>query len=410
MSFSVDMNAVTEFNSATDSVYYINEDVGPLNKTSMKDPDGDGIYTVTFSGVPAGIFPTVFAYGLDVDNLTYEWAWATNMGLRVVTLEDMDIDNSYKFGETTGEIEEGVDVTINLNMRDTNFDDATDVLYISGDFNGWAAPGSDTKYKFTKSSPGRYMLTLTNVAEGYYLNDIYWDVAGSEAWGAKGEWSGGPTGIDQMIYVGDENVTMNCDWGKTFNMTFRVNMNGIAEFNSSVDSVYYINQGVGKLNNKSLLDSDGDGIYVVTFEGVPQGYYPTIFAYGSNVDNLTYEWPWSESGKRVVTINNVNIDNTYSFGDINGTPTGTFAKIQDNGTNISLFPNPANNGIINIEANGFVENALLKILNVEGVVVYTNVIQTNSISVIDVSSLTSGVYVVNVSDDKSISIAKLLIR
>ncbi|MEN8120132.1 MAG: T9SS type A sorting domain-containing protein [Bacteroidota bacterium] len=408
---SVDMNEVTEFNPATDNVYYINEDIDPLNETAMTDDNADGIYTVTFNDIPEGHFPTVFAYGVDVDNLTYEWEYASNKGLRVLLVEGANIDETFTFGETTGEIQEGVDVTINLDMRGTDFDEATEVLHISGDFNGWTAPGDDTKYKFTKSGEGTYILTLTGVAPGYYLDDIYRDVAGSESWGANGEWSGGPTGIDVMILVGEENVTFNNEWGKTLDMTFRVDMNDVTDFDAATDTVYYINEGVGALHMTEMTDDDADGIYVVTFEGVPQGHYPTVFAYGSSsADDLSYEWSWVELATRVITLEDAAIDKTYIFGTAEGVTTGIFDNIISESGDISIYPNPVTNGIINIRTQNFNENSIIKILNIQGKEVVNAKFQKQSTNVLDVSSLKTGIYIVNVMDGGKISNTKLIIK
>ncbi len=408
---SVDMNAVTNFDAATDSVYYINEDLGPLNKTAMKDDNADGIYTVTFDSIPSGHFPTVFAYGPSAGDLTYEWEYASNKGLRVLTLEDTDIDEAFTFGEAGGEIVEGITLTINLDMRDTNFDEDTEVLYLSGSLNDWAAPGADTTYRFAKSGQGTYSLILTGVASGYYLNDIYRDVEGSESWGANGEWSGSPTGIDVMILVGEENVTFNCIWGKIFNMTFWVDMNGVTGFNAASDTVYYINEGVGALNKTVMTDDDADGIYVVTFDSIPQGHFPAIFAYGSSYSgNLTYEWAWAELGTRVLTLEDADIDKTYIFGEAVGVNTGIFNKIFQNQTSILLYPNPVTNGIINIKTHNINNTAIIKLYNMLGKEVYINTIQKQSINTIDVYNLDKGLYILSISDGKKTSYAKLIIE
>jgi hypothetical protein len=410
MTCNVDMNDVAEFDAVTDSVYFINGDVGLLNESVMTDDNDDGIYTVTFTGIPSGHFPTVFAYGHSVDDLTYEWEYASNKGLRVLTLEGADVDETFKFGEAEGEIKEGVDVTINLDMRETDLDENTEVLYISGDMNGWAAPGDDTCYKFSKSGVGTYTLTLTGVASGYYANDFYRDVEGSESWGANGEWSGGPTGIDVMILVGEENVILNSRWGETFSMTFRVDMNEVSEFNSTSDTVYYINEGVWALNQTVMTDDDANGIYTVTFNEVPQGHYPSIFAYGSVAGELTYEWTWSELTTRVLTIENTDIDKTYKFSEAEGINTGIPERILQDQGSISVYPNPVNNGIININTHYLSTGAIIKLFNLQGREVYSNTLQRPSANTIDVNHLAKGLYILSISDGERSLNMKLIIE
>lgn len=410
MTCSVDMNEVAEFNAAIDSVYFINEDVGPLNETPMIDNNADGIYSVTFEGIPSGHFPAVFAYGPSTGELTYEWEYASNKGLRVLVLEGADIDESFKFGETTGEVIEGVDVTINLNMRGTDFDEATEILHISGDFNGWTAPGDDPTYKFSKSGLGTYRLILTGVASGYYLNDFYRDVAGSEGWGANGEWSGGPTGIDVMILVGDEDVTFNSKWGETFNITFRVDMNEVTSFDAASDTVYYINEGVGALNQAVMTDEDADGIYVVTFNAIPQGHYPSIFAYGSSAGELIYEWAWAELDTRVLTLEDADIDKTFKFGEAEGINTGIGNKTIQNPPGLLFYPNPVTNGIINVKAHEFNNNVIIKLFNMQGQEVYMNTVPQSSTYTLDVNYLDKGLYILSISDNEKSLKAKLIIE
>jgi hypothetical protein len=394
----VDMNEVTEFDPATDSVYFDSEEVGPLNKVAMIDDNEDGIYSVTIDGIPTGDFPTVFAYGPNKGELTFEWEYASNKGLRVLEIADADIEEGYKFGETTGTIVQGVDVTINLSMRDTDFNEDTDVLYLSGEFNGWASPGSDPAYKFIKSGLGIYSLTLTGIAPGYYMNDIYRDLEGLENWGANGEWSGAPTGIDLMTFVGEEDVSFDCTWGQVLNMNLQVDMNNVGGFDPASDTVYYINRGVSALNQSVMTDDNADGIYVLVLDSIPQGYFPSIFAYGSaSADDLTSEWPWADMANRVLVLGEDDINQRYVFGEAQGVNTTGVREIKSAGRlAVHIYPNPVTGGLLYISLQDPGQGTTVRLFDPQGKEVYNRPVQNQSLHTMDIHHLGSGLYILKI--------------
>lgn len=307
LSVSVDMNSVEGFTAGTDSVFFLSPDV-KIHNTPMLDTDADGVYTVTFNGIPSGHFPTIFAYGADRDNVTAEWNYATNKGGRVVVVEGANTDESFIFGEGGSGVA-GYDVTINVDMADVaEFSQVSQSVYWAGNIDGWAL------HKMENTSEKIYSITFTELPSGTYLGDAYLNDKDDAAWGTYGEWSGGPTGIDVMIYVGDEDVAVNTKWGETYELSVSVNMNYTEEFTVGTDSVFFLSNDVGKLHNTPMVDEDGDGIYTVVFEGVPSGLFPTVFAYGSDRDNLTAEWNYSTNkGDRVIAVDGANTEVSYIF-------------------------------------------------------------------------------------------------
>lgn len=308
LTVSIDMNNAEGFTAGTDSVFLLSPDVNKINNTPMADTDGDGIYTVTLNGIPSGHFPTIFAFGADRDNVTAEWSYATNKGGRVVVVDGANTDESFVYGEG-GTGVAGYDVTINVDMADVaEFSQVSQSLYWAGNIDGWAL------HKMENTSEKIYSITFTELPSGAYLGDAYLNDKDDAAWGTYGEWSGSPTGIDVMIYVGNEDVTVNTKWGETYNLSVSVNMNYTEEFAMGTDSVFFLSNDVGKLHNTPMVDEDGDGIYTVVFEGVPSGMFPTVFAYGSDRDNLTAEWNYSTNkGDRVISVDGANTEVSYIF-------------------------------------------------------------------------------------------------
>jgi hypothetical protein len=392
MSCSVDMNDVAEFNSATDSVYYMSPEVGPISLAAMADADGDGIYSVTFEGIPSGLFPTVFAYGPDADNLTTEWNYETNKGQRVISVENEDFNDSFVFAAIPSSLPS---VTINVDMSDVaDFDSATRQIDFAGAFDGWAA-----FHSLTHSSGDIYSVTFTDVAPGFYGGDVYHNNIGEPAWGTYGEWSGSPTGIDIMVYVGEEDVTVNTKWGATYTMTCNIDMNGVADFDAATDTVYYMSPEVGPLSIAAMTDADGDGIYSVTFEGIPSGLFPTVFAYGPDADNLTTEWDYdANKGLRVVSVENTDFEGTFVF--------GLLTDVKDNVAlpEISLYPNPTSGKfIVEVEIPGKVD-----IMDYTGKVIYSKPVN-NNLNTIDITGNPKGYYIARfTTEDKSVSYKLIL--
>lgn len=104
LTLNVDMNDVTEFDAANDTVYFFDAGHTKLNGTPLTDDDEDGIYTISWDSIPQAHYVTIFGYGslnANPDEMTYEWADTTNelIGTRVITMEFEDLDKTYIFGE-----------------------------------------------------------------------------------------------------------------------------------------------------------------------------------------------------------------------------------------------------------------------------------------------------------------------
>lgn len=102
-------------------------------------------------------------------------------------------------------------------------------------------------------------------------------------------------------------------------------------------------------------------------------------------------------------------DNNFYWVDINAIeqlkPTA-INNIPENG-NISVFPNP-NTGLINISFGNTVQKATIEIYNLQGALVFSNVLLNKSIETIDLTSNTDGIYIVKVIADGEYYEGKIL--
>ncbi len=298
-----------------------------------------------------------------------------------------------------------VTVTINLDMNGTNYNESTEDLYYSGDINGWKTPGEDAAAKLNANGDGTYTVVLNSVMPGYTFNDFYRENQGGTGWGTNGEWSGAPLHIDQLIYVGLDDVTVNAKWGKMITAKFSVNMNGVANFNPSTDSVYFMIEDVF-LNATPLTDSDANGIYSVVFDSLPQGLHlATVFAYGSlkkDAPPMTFETLDELPGlgnKRMVYLGNSDIDTTFVFGGLVG------VKNELPISNVLLYPNPSN-GIITIAVEG---QYSAEAFDVTGKLVYSKTLLEQN-NTIDFTNNPKGLYLIRVTSGNNTTAQKVIIQ
>ena len=214
------------------------------------------------------------------------------------------------------------------------------------------------------------------------------------------EWSGAPLGIDQMIYIGTEDVTVNAKWGKVVTAKLSVDMNGVAGFNPVTDTVYFMNEYV-YLDATPLTESDVSGVYSVVFDSLPQGIHlATAFAFGSySADNLTYETlpvlPGLEDlvlEYRMVYMAAADVNLSFVFGsEMVGLPKPLSAD-----KNVVIYPNPVTNKLLITMPTGY-QGTSISIFNLNGKQVYKG--QMNSVKgSINVSSLSSGLYTIRISN------------
>ncbi|MEN8157174.1 MAG: T9SS type A sorting domain-containing protein [Bacteroidota bacterium] len=304
-----------------------------------------------------------------------------------------------------------VTVTINLDMTATDYDEATEDLYYSGDVIvpwgdesglGWATPGTKPELKFSDNGDGTFTLILDTIKPGYYYMDFYRENEGGEGWGTNGEWSGAPIGIDQLLYVGDEDMTYNSKWGAIYNMTLHVDMNSVDGFDPASDTVYYLDGGYTMLHGTVLADDDVDGIYTMALDSIPQGYRASIFGYGSMSDTVIAEWLDTSVDllcTRVLLIEDEDIESTFVFGNASGVGITKKEPAQ-----VALFPNPST-GIYNVELDGVYD---VMVLDITGKLVHTDVIEYNGM--FDLSDHPTGIYIARFTSGHKVATQKILLK
>ena len=292
-------------------------------------------------------------------------------------------------------------VTINVDMSDVaDFDPATRQLDWAGAFDGWTE-----FFTLTNSSGNIYTVIFNDVAPGYYGGDIYHNDKGASGWGAYGEWSGGPTGVDIMVFVGTEDVVINTKWGETFDLTVSVDMNNVGGFTAGTDNVYFISEDV-KMSQTQMMDDDNDGVYTITFNGLPSGHIPTIFAYGADVSSLTQEWDYATNkGDRVVVIDGANVNKSFAYGS-----PSLFAKTITLTDAVNIYPNPVVGDELSfsLTTNDF-SNGNVELIDITGKLLSKNIINGKS-GMIDVSNNNSGVHFIRFSKGNKVEIHKVLIK
>ena len=124
---------------------------------------------------------------------------------RMLSLSMMMFLGVFAFGQFT--------TTFNVDMTDAEgFDAATDEIFMSGSFAGWAQPGTDAAFKMTPVEAGSMVYTLTATVDSGEVQYKYFRVIDGEPSWDNGEWTGDP---NRMVTT-DSTVTMVENfWGTT---------------------------------------------------------------------------------------------------------------------------------------------------------------------------------------------------
>lgn len=166
---------------------------------AASDEDGDALtYSLEMAPNGASLSGSTLSYTPTSDQ--------TGDQTITVSVTDGKITSAVTTTATVTVEEELYDVTFTVVMRlNDSFDPASEDVYISGDFAGWAQPGSDSNYKMEQvgSDDNKYRLTV-QLAEGSYNYKYFTAPTGSSTWD-NGEWAGSP---DRSVDVdGAEFVT-----------------------------------------------------------------------------------------------------------------------------------------------------------------------------------------------------------
>jgi hypothetical protein len=282
-----------------------------------------------------------------------------------------------------------VSVTFNVDMTaDSTFDPATQHVYISGDFAGWAQPGTNADYMLIPDENNEiYTITVADVPAGK-IQYKYFIVEDTPTWD-MGEWGGDPNRMAIVV----EDVTIDNVWGnKPSVVTFNVDMSTDSTFNPPSDQVYIAGDLAngwaqpGTIPCYALTDA-GDNIYTITLNLYNGDYQYKYFIVTDSVPSWS-GGEWDGDPNRTVTIScDTVIDNVWSLLNT-GIPAVELPQF-------SMYPNPVVNNLYidNIENANRIEvynlvGQKVKEVNVSGTKV-----------AIETSDLTKGVYLISVINE-----------
>jgi len=403
ITFEVDMTDADPFNPATDDVYITGSFADwtrPGNDASYKlEPvdQGSMFYSLTIA-IDTGEIQ--YKYFRVIDNTPSwdygEWLSSSN--------REVSIHQSETYYDIWGVISSDIyDITFEVDMIDANpFNPETDDVYITGSFTNWVEPGTDITYKMESIEPGSMLYTLTTpIAEGEISYKYFRIISGVPSW-ENGEWPGEPN--REKIIV--EPTVFYDIWGElsgSINITFEVDMTTAIPFNPTTDDVYIS----GTFANWAEPGTD------ITYKMEPvigdsMNYRLTVSIMGGEIQYKYFRvimgvpsWDnpeWNGDPNRVELIYNPIV-----IYDIWGDILSDIFSIP-NSFVYNMYPNPVLT-VLNIDNTTDVSQ--VDVYDATGRIVRTVEVTTAKVT-IDVADLQTGVYIVNVHNDKGVQTSKFV--
>lgn len=299
-----------------------------------------------------------------------------------------------------------LDLTFNVDMTGVEvFNPDTDEIFIMGDFAGWTTPGEDPTYKMEILDVGSMIYTITLPIDASVVQYKYFRVIdGAPSWD-NGEW----TGTDNRIIYprSDGGLTFDNVWAnRPAVVTFEVDMTDADPFNPETDAVYI----AGTLASGWAQPGTITEFMMTPLDGNEMVYGIDLSLYHGNYDYKFFRvidgvasWDHGENipNDRTTAIDTAQSDIVVSdvWSDIDA---GIFD--QPNVFTYNMYPNPVID-IVNIDNTGDV--SLVEVFDVSGRLVRTIQVTTEKVT-IDVADLQTGVYLVNVTNDKGTQSSKFI--
>ena len=162
----------------------------------------------------------------------------------------------------------------------------------------------------------------------------------------------------------------------------------------------------------TISNTDIEVSFFVTLAGFPCNlqvnndyetlYYDTFLQY--NEENNIFAYTIENNGSNLLLIlTNENGDKAYYGNE----PLGIN---EINATNFSIYPNPALNEIKIVHSKFEISNLKVKIFNVEGKLLRTDVLEPQKNDKFDISMLSSGIYFMNIETDNGNRITKKFVK
>lgn len=291
-------------------------------------------------------------------------------------------------------------ITFQVDMTDATYDPATEEVFMSGSFAGWAEPGSDPAFLMEPVEEGSMVYTHTaTIDSGEVMYKYFIVPIGGQSWDG-GEWTGDP---NRKVYITGD-ITYENTWAnKPYDITFNVDMTGADPFDPDTDAIYI----GGSLANgwtmpgtlsPYMMTTDDEVTYSITLLLYPGDY---MFKYFRVIDGVA-SWDngeWTGDPNREVTVDTMAATIDDVWGDIDA---GIFGE--PNQFTYSMYPNPVLT-VLNIDNTADVSQ--VDVYDATGRLVRTVEVTTAKVT-IDVAELQTGVYIVNVTNQKGTQSSKFV--
>jgi len=292
-------------------------------------------------------------------------------------------------------------ITFTVDMTEADpFDPATDEIYMSGTFADWTQPGLDVTYKMEPLDVGSMIYTYTaTIDSGEVMYKFFRVIDGTASWDF-GEWTGDP---NRKVYITGDTQFDNVWANKPRDITFNVDMTPADPFDPAAEQVFIggsLANGWAEPGTLSVYEmtSEDNVTYSITLLLYPGDYMFKYFL----VPNGGHSWDggeWTGDPNREVTVDTVAAVIDDVWGDIEA---GIFTE--PNVFTYSMYPNPVFN-VLNIDNTGDVTE--INVYDATGRMVRTMDVTTEKVA-IDVADLQTGVYIVNVTNEKGTQSSKFV--
>ncbi|NOY49604.1 MAG: T9SS type A sorting domain-containing protein [Chlorobi bacterium] len=294
--------------------------------------------------------------------------------------------------------------TFNVDMTNADsFDPAVDEVWMSGSFAGWAEPGQDEAYKMAPAEAGSSVFTLTVAIDSGEVQYKYFrTIDGATGW-SNGEWDGDP---NRKVYLTKETTYDNVWANKPQDITFNVDMTNADPFDPATDAVFIGGslannwETPGSLSPYMMTPTEADeNIYTITLLLTPGDYQFKYF----RIINGEASWDngeWDGDPNRDITVDTLAATVDDVWADINA---GIFDRHAT--FTYSMYPNPVNDNLNLSNISGVNEIA---IYDIAGKLVKRIDVQLANDITIGVSDLNTGIYLINVTNQKGIQTSKFI--
>jgi hypothetical protein len=266
--------------------------------------------------------------------------------------------------------------------------------------------GKDGESEFLQ--PGEYLAGVrswgSDATDGL---DIGWDLSTKFPSGyslcyqvSDNGWSN----LDKLTMIG---LNINETGGPTeAPVTFNVDMSkhiASGQFNPGTDQVEVAGLASTWSGTASMTDTDGDGIYTVTVDGLPVA---GVLNYKYRLNGVPEAYPTTGDPYRKYTVrywNNIN--NKFNGGIVAGIDPASLLG------SLTVYPNPTSgNFTVDVE-NVTASDLIITLSNIQGQVIYQNKV-TNAFhhQEIIANDLSKGIYFLSVNNGKEVSIKKVIVQ